>query len=100
MFDYGILKRPMIIYAYDYNKYKNNLRGFYFNIYEEFPGPIVESTPNLIDSILNYDFNEYKKKYDTFQDKFTSFDNGHASSRIVNLIIEKTDFSKQNNKIN
>ena len=100
MFDYSILKRPMIIYAYDYNKYTNNLRGFYFNIYEEFPGPIVESTPNLIDSILNYDFNEYKKKYDTFQDKFTSFDNGHASSRIVNLIIEKTDFSKQNNKIN
>ena len=98
MFDYGILKRPMIIYAYDYKKYKNNLRGFYFNIYEEFPGPIVKNTPDLIDSIINYDFNKYEKKYDTFLNKFTSFDDGYASSRIVDLIIEKTDFSKQNTK--
>ena len=86
MFDYSILKRPMIIYAYDFKKYRNNLRGFYFNIYEEFPGPIVENTTDLVDSIINYDFNDYLKEYDEFLDKFTSFDDGHASSRIVDLI--------------
>ena len=91
MFDYSIIKRPMIIYAYDYEKYRDNLRGFYFNIYEEFPGPIVENTPDLIDSIQNYDCKEYEKKYKRFVDKFTNFDDGNASSRIVDLIIEKSE---------
>ena len=88
MFDFSILKRPMIIYAYDYEKYRDNLRGFYFNIFEEFPGPIVENTPDLIHSIKNYDFKEYKKKYKKFLNKFTNFDDGNASSRIVDLILE------------
>ena len=95
MFDYSITKRPMIIFAYDYENYRDNLRGFYFNIYEEFPGPIVETTSDLIDSIQNYDCKEYEKKYKRFVKKFTSFDDGNASSRIVDLIIEKTDFSKK-----
>ena len=91
MFDYSIIKRPMIIYAYDYENYRDNLRGFYFNIYEEFPGPIVENTSDLIDSIQNYDCKEYEKKYKRFVEKFTSFDDGNASSRIVDLIIEKSE---------
>ena len=91
MFDYSIIKKPMIIYAYDYEKYRDNLRGFYFNIYEEFPGPIVENTPDLIDSIQNYDCKEYEEKYKRFVNKFTNFDDGNASSRIVDLIIEKSE---------
>ena len=43
-----LLKRPMIIYAEDYERYKTKLRGFYFNIFEEFPGPIVKNTRDLI----------------------------------------------------
>ena len=88
MFDYSITKRPMIIYAYDYEKYRDNLRGFYFNIFEEFPGPIVKNTPTLISSIKNYDCKNYDKKYKRFLKKFTSFDDGNASSRIVDLILK------------
>jgi Putative glycosyl/glycerophosphate transferases involved in teichoic acid biosynthesis TagF/TagB/EpsJ/RodC len=89
IFDYALLKRPMIIYAYDYQKYKDQLRGFYFDIFEEFPGPVVENNHNLIDSIKNYDYKDYQKKYKTFLDKFTCFDHGNASSKIVKLILEK-----------
>jgi CDP-glycerol glycerophosphotransferase len=94
MFDYAILKRPMIIYAYDYKNYRDNLRGFYFNIYEEFPGPIVENTMNLIDSIKTYNYNDYDGKYNEFLNKFTRYDDGNASSRIVNLILDKTNHPK------
>ena len=90
MFDYSIIKRPMIIYAYDYEKYKDNIRGFYFNIYEEFPGPIVKNTTDLIDSVINYDCTEYEKKYEGFLNKYTNFEDGNASSKIVDLIREKT----------
>lgn len=94
MFDYALLKRPMIIYAYDYKKYRDNLRGFYFDIFEEFPGPIVENTSDLVGSIKNYDYNDYERKYNEFLDKFTSFDDGSASIKIVNLILDKMNYSK------
>jgi len=89
MFDYVLLKRPMISYAYDYKKYRDNLRGFYFNMFEEFPGPIVENTSDLIESIKNYDYKNYEEGYREFLGKFASFDDGNASSRIVDLILEK-----------
>jgi CDP-glycerol glycerophosphotransferase len=90
MFDYSILKRPMIIYAYDYKKYRDNLRGFYFNIFKVFPGPIVENTQDLLKSIKTYDYNDYEEKYIEFVDKFTSYDDGNASSKIIDLILAKT----------
>jgi CDP-glycerol glycerophosphotransferase len=93
MFDYAILKRPMIIFAYDYEKYRKDLRGFYFDIFKEFPGPIVENSVDLVYSIKNYDCNKYIDEYNSFIDKFTSFDNGNASSRIVDLILEKSNYS-------
>jgi CDP-glycerol glycerophosphotransferase len=94
MFDYSILKRPMIIYTEDYEKYKNKLRGFYFNIFEEFPGPIVKNTNDLVESIKNYDKKKYDAQYNIFLNKFTSFDDGNASSRIVQLILVKTNYHK------
>lgn len=90
MFDYGLLRRPMIIYAYDFENYRDTLRGFYFNIFDEFPGPIVDDSPALVDSIKNYNFNDNQNKYKLFLDKFTSFDKGNASSKIVDLILQKS----------
>ena len=100
IFDYALLKRPMIIYAEDYERYKTKLRGFYFNIFEEFPGPIVKNTHDLIYSIKNYDHKDYEKQYNTFLNKFTRFDDGNASSRIVDLILEKTNCLNTIKKIN
>ena len=94
MFDYAILKRPMIIDAYDYKNYRDNLRGFYFNIYEEFPGPIVKNTIDLIDSIKTYNYTDYEGEYKEFLNKFTRYDDGNASSRIVDLILDKTNHPK------
>ena len=89
MFDYALLKRPMIIYAPDYEYYKDNLRGFYFNIFQEFPGPIMEETRDLISSIKDYNFKDYETKYHQFLDKFTEYDKGDASSKLVERIIKE-----------
>ncbi len=86
MFDYSILKRPMLFFTYDLEGYKNNLRGFYFDFLEEAPGPIVRSTEELIDSILNYNGEEFALKYDAFHNKYNHADNGNASQKVVQLI--------------
>ncbi len=86
MFDYSILKRPILFYTYDLEEYKNNLRGFYFDFLEEAPGPITRTTGELIDSILNYRAEDYASKYDAFHNKYNHADDGNASKKVVQLI--------------
>lgn len=87
MFDYSLLRRPMFFYTYDLEKYKNQLRGFYFDLTKEAPGPIVTTTSELINKIKNYDAEEYKEAYDAFHEKYNHADDGTASSQVVNLIL-------------
>ncbi|HPU63526.1 MAG TPA: CDP-glycerol glycerophosphotransferase family protein, partial [Mobilitalea sp.] len=88
MFDYSILKRPMLFYCYDLEEYKNTLRGFYFDFINEAPGPVVETTEELINAVKEYDWNLYKDKYEAFSRKFNHADDGKASAKVVNLILK------------
>lgn len=88
MFDYSILKRPMLFYCYDLEDYKDNLRGFYFDFLEEAPGPITLTTNELIREIKEYDSSKYIEKQEAFIKKYNHADDGTASKRMVKLIQE------------
>lgn len=88
MFDYSLLKRPMLFYAYDLNQYRENLRGFYFDLLEEVPGPVSQTTRELIRDIRNYNADDWKEKYDTFSAKYNHADNGMASQTVVSEIVK------------
>lgn len=96
MFDYSLLKRPMLFFAYDLENYENNLRGFYFDFLKEAPGPISKTTDQLIDDIKNYNKDQWKEKYDQFTEKYNSADDGHASEKIVEKIKGFVDEKKVN----
>lgn len=69
-FDYANLKRPMFFYMYDYEKYKNKLRDFYFDI-EELPGPVVKEPCDISEGIMELLNNfAYDEKYARFNEKF------------------------------
>ncbi|MDD4112264.1 MAG: CDP-glycerol glycerophosphotransferase family protein [Herbinix sp.] len=87
MFDYSILKRPMMFYCYDLCEYRDTLRGFYFDFMNEAPGPVVETTKSLIDSIKGYDYDIYKKKYEAFINKYNHADDGNASAKVINKLL-------------
>lgn len=84
-FDYANLKRPILFYTYDLDKYENTLRGFYIDIRTEVPGPLLYTTDEVIDAVVNIDAvkNKYKDKYDEFYERFCSIDDGNASKRIA-----------------
>lgn len=88
MFDYANLKRPMIFYMYDLEKYRDNLRGFYFDFEETAPGPIHKTTEGVINSIKNIDaINEqYKERQEDFYNKFCHIDNGKSARTAVNAL--------------
>lgn len=89
-FDFANLKRPMLFYTYDIDKYRDVLRGFYIDMEKELPGPLVYSTQEVIDQIKNIeDMNKkYAKRYDQFYEKFCSIDDGNASKRAVEAVFK------------
>ena len=87
-FDYANLKRPVIYYMYDLEKYKDNMRGFYIDL-NELPGSIVKTEKQLIEEIKNVTKNfEYDEKYKKFNEKYNYLDDGKASERVIERVIE------------
>ena len=91
MFDYSLLRRPMLFFTYDLEQYKDNLRGFYFDFIQEAPGPIVITSEQLVEEILNFDSRKYSEKYTAFTEKYNHADCGLAASKVVDLILSQSD---------
>lgn len=91
MFDYCILNKPMIFFAYDLETYKNNLRGFYFDFNDEAPGPIVYNSDQLIKSLENLDKikQKYKNKMKRFKKKYCQYEQGNSCEQIFYNVFAK-----------
>lgn len=89
LFDYLNLRKPIIFFAYDLEYYRDVERGFYID-YETLPGPIVKTPEELVESIENINnyWLIYNKKYKTFIKKYCLYEDGKASDRAVNYIID------------
>ncbi len=83
MFDYSLLKRPMYFYCYDIKKYKNVLRGFYFDFENMSPGPISVTTDELIRDITEERHEKYAERYEKFIEAYNPWDTGEASKKVL-----------------
>lgn len=84
MFDYALLNKPIISYIYDYEKYIQ-ARGTYFDLIKEGPGAIALDMAMLLEELKNIDnfSSQYAEKLFAFQEKFCGWENGTASSQVV-----------------
>ena len=87
-FDYANLKRPMLFYVYDIDEYRDVLRGFYFDIEKEAPGPLVYSTEEIIENVNKLKNNDesINEAINRFYKKFCYLDDGEATKRVVEQI--------------
>ncbi|MCR4842963.1 MAG: CDP-glycerol glycerophosphotransferase family protein [Eubacterium sp.] len=85
VFEYSLLERPLIFFAYDLDTYFD-WRGFYYDYYEMAPGPVVSSTEGIIDYIKNLDTRFDRKRLQDFRYKFMRSCDGHATERIFKEI--------------
>lgn len=87
MFDYAVLKRPMIFYMYDLEHYRDESNGFYFDPESELPGPIVRTEDALIRAITELTENfSYDEKYRDFNEKFDPYEDGKVCERVLREI--------------
>src|SRR5690625_2711264 len=87
-FDYANLKRPILFYTYDLEKYRDTLRGFYIDMEKEVPGPLLENTEEVIHAIETIDEVEeaYRERYDMFYNRFCCWDDGQAAKQVVERV--------------
>ncbi|MDN4526069.1 bifunctional glycosyltransferase/CDP-glycerol:glycerophosphate glycerophosphotransferase [Fictibacillus fluitans] len=89
-FDYANLKRPILFYTYDLEKYRDTLRGFYINMEEEVPGPLLRDSEDVIRTIENIDevMEQYKGNYERFYEKFCGWEKGNATKQVVKQVFK------------
>ena len=85
-FDYAILNRPIYFYMYDLENYRDELRGFYLDIYQDLPGNIYENETEMLQQIAqnNYDYD----KLNSFNQRFNNHEDGNASKRVVDIVFK------------
>lgn len=85
-FDYAVLNRPIYFYMYDLEQYKDELRGFYLDIYTELPGKIYEDESKMLldikDHIYDYSFLE------KFNERFNSEQTGNCAQKVIDIVFK------------
>ncbi|SPT50813.1 MULTISPECIES: bifunctional glycosyltransferase/CDP-glycerol:glycerophosphate glycerophosphotransferase [Actinomadura] len=92
MFDYANTGRPMLFFTYDLADYRDRLRGFYFDFEAESPGPLVETSDDLIEAIRDVESATagHRDRYKAFVDRFCPLDDGRAAARTVDRVFDAT----------
>ena len=71
---------------YDLQSYRDELRGFYLDIYQDLPGEIIENENLLLNKIKQNDY-DYDKLV-TFNQRFNNHEDGKASKRVVDIVFK------------
>lgn len=86
MFDYSLLQRPMVFFAYDQEEYEDG-RGTYFDLAEEAPGPVVRTADELFEVLSRLDDPSgpaaHKARLKEFMTRYGEYDQGDAAARIA-----------------
>ncbi|GMA54774.1 hypothetical protein GCM10025857_61310 [Alicyclobacillus contaminans] len=90
MFDYANTNKPMYFYCYDLDEY-GDMRGFYFDLEEQAPGPIVKNTSNLFRSIAKEGqyWDNYGEKYRAFQNRFAPLDGPNRAEKVYKAFFKR-----------
>ncbi len=84
IFDYSLLSKPAIFYAYDLNEYNKEV-GFYLDYENEMPGAICASTMEVIKEIKNGFFDVGKMRL--FKEKYMSACDGHSTEKLMEQLV-------------
>ncbi len=85
MFDFAITGRPIVFYAYDLDRFRDEIRGFYFDLLSDAPGPVVRTQEELFETLRRMPeiTEEYAERYAAFQQEFTALEDGRATDRVL-----------------
>ena len=94
-FEFSLLHKPMIFYAYDLEEYSKK-RGIWPNYTDEVPGPVVQTTRELIEVIDKMEFNLEEVR--NFAKTWNKYSNGNSTKNLIHALYEDIS-TEQDEKI-
>ena len=90
MFDFSATGKPMYFLVPDMAHYRGELRGFYFDLEELAPGPLVH-TQEALEAALADDTtaHAYAQRYAAWRARFNARDDGRAAERVVSRLLDQ-----------
>ena len=87
MFDFAVTGRPIINFTYDLDYFSGELRGFYFDLAEAAPGPLLATSDEVLAAIAELSSRPWvpTPEYTRFRETFCSLEDGHATERVLDL---------------
>jgi CDP-glycerol glycerophosphotransferase (TagB/SpsB family) len=88
MFDFAITGKPLLFFTYDLDYFRDELRGFYFDLAEVAPTPLLATSKELVQAIADIDVltAEHAQRYARFRETFTHLEDGSATERVLDLL--------------
>jgi CDP-glycerol glycerophosphotransferase len=85
MFDFAITGKPLLHYVPDYERFRDEVRGFYFDLAAEAPGPLFTDVDALAGALgrLTDLGPEYAARYAAFRRRYCSLEDGRATDRVL-----------------
>lgn len=87
MFEPAFVKKPVFLFATDRQEYIDKEYDLLIN-YDQLPFPMAESNAELVEKIREFDQVLYEKKVSDFLDSYGVHEDGHASERAANFILD------------
>jgi CDP-glycerol glycerophosphotransferase len=81
MFDFAVTGRPIVLFAYDLDRYRDDLRGMYLDLETDTPLPVVKDADALVATLARLD--DGAPRYEEFVARFCPGEDGHAAARAV-----------------
>ena len=91
MFDFSVTGKPILFFTPDLERYREVLRGFYFDLIAVAPGPVVRSADELVALVRGLDASrdDYAEKYAAWRARFNPRDDGHAAERVIARVLSE-----------
>lgn len=86
-FDFATVDKPMFFLAPDLAEYRDENRGFYLDYHSTVPGPVCETTEEIIEALRQPD--RYAARRAEFRAEFVPLDDGHAAARVVDVLLQE-----------
>ena len=84
-FDYSLLHKPTIFYAYDYKEYSERRGGLYLDFKKDLLGPVAFSKNELYQLFENIDevLNKFVGSTEEFNRKYSTMNDGNVCQRVI-----------------
>ncbi len=89
MFDFSVTGKPMFFFTPDLAHYRERLRGFYFDLEQVAPGPVVNTAAELASLVADPTVAaQYAARYEAWRERFNPRDDGAAAQRVLARLVE------------